>query len=341
MSTDFNLSRLGVSDGSTDGSFAQDNSLFRKLYLAEVATAYYTNTIMRGLHMTREIDSGKSASFPATWKTSAQYHTPGKELTGNNEVKHAERVINVDDLLESDIMIYQIDEAKNHYDVRSIYSEAQGKALAEEYDRNVLRVLINASRVSAADARFADESDVAGSKVSVANALTDADALEGLIWQTAETLDLKNVPDGDRHIVLGPSQFYLLFQAGNSSGRRWVLERDIGATGSYAQGVIPDIAGFTIHKSPHCRKEKLATDQGDGTWTYTNPSGVNNDYSLADMANFAGIAFSRQAAGTVQLRDLSLEQEYLINYQGTLSVAKYVVGHGILRPECAVELATE
>jgi hypothetical protein len=44
------------------------------------------------------------------------------------------------------------------------------------------------------------------------------------------------------------------------------------------------------------------------------------------------------AVGTVKLMDLSMEGEYKIEYQGTLLVAKYAVGHGILRPESAVEI---
>jgi hypothetical protein len=38
--------------------------------------------------------------------------------------------------------------------------------------------------------------------------------------------------------------------------------------------------------------------------------------------------------------DLSTEMAYDIRRQGTLVVAKYAIGSGILRPECAVELKT-
>jgi len=34
-----------------------------------------------------------------------------------------------------------------------------------------------------------------------------------------------------------------------------------------------------------------------------------------------------------------MEGEYQINRQGYLMVAKYAVGHGVLRPEAAVEIA--
>ena len=46
------------------------------------------------------------------------------------------------------------------------------------------------------------------------------------------------------------------------------------------------------------------------------------------------------AVGTVKLMDLSTEAAYDIRRQGHLMVAKYAVGHGVLRPESAVELAS-
>jgi hypothetical protein len=42
----------------------------------------------------------------------------------------SERVITIDDLLLASVFIALIDEAKNHYDFRSIYSKEVGRALA-------------------------------------------------------------------------------------------------------------------------------------------------------------------------------------------------------------------
>jgi hypothetical protein len=38
--------------------------------------------------------------------------------------------------------------------------------------------------------------------------------------------------------------------------------------------------------------------------------------------------------------DLAMETDYDIRLQGNLMVAKYAMGSGILRPECAIELKT-
>ena len=50
------------------------------------------------------------------------------------------------------------------------------------------------------------------------------------------------------------------------------------------------------------------------------------------------LVMNRMAVGTVKLLDLALESAYDIRRQGTLMVGKYACGHGILRPECAVEI---
>ena len=51
-----------------------------------------------------------------------------------------------------------------------------------------------------------------------------------------------------------------------------------------------------------------------------------------------GLVFTKDAAATVKLLDLGVESEYLIQNQGTLMVAKYAMGHNILRPACAISL---
>jgi hypothetical protein len=54
----------------------------------------------------------------------------------------------------------------------------------------------------------------------------------------------------------------------------------------------------------------------------------------------AGLVMHKSAVGTVKLIDLGMEMAYDIRRQGTLIVGKYAVGHGILRPESAVEIKT-
>jgi hypothetical protein len=124
------------------------DALFLKVYAGEVLTAFTEQNKLADRTMVRNITSGKSAQFPATWKATASYHTPGTEITGNT-IAGNERVIVIDDLLISPVFIASIDEAKTHYEVRSEYSKQAGAALARTMDKNLAQVGLLAARASA------------------------------------------------------------------------------------------------------------------------------------------------------------------------------------------------
>jgi hypothetical protein len=118
------VSRLGQANGTGDS-----DALFLKVFAGEVLGAFSETNVALSRTMVRSISSGKSAQFPATWKATASYHTPGTEIVGQ-VIKGNERVIVIDDLLISDVFIASIDEAKAHYDFRSEYSKQLGAALS-------------------------------------------------------------------------------------------------------------------------------------------------------------------------------------------------------------------
>ena len=64
--------------------------------------------------------------------------TAGDEINGQ-VVNHNEKVISIDGLLIASHLVYNLDEAMNHYDARSIYSKEAGIALATQMDKNVLQ----------------------------------------------------------------------------------------------------------------------------------------------------------------------------------------------------------
>lgn len=308
-------SRLGAINDVT-GSYAQDNALFLKVYAGEVMTAFKETNVMEDKHMVRVIQHGKSAQFPATWKADAAYHTPGNELTGSQKIKHAERIINIDDLLVSDTFIANIDEAKNHYDVRSIYSTEQGRALARKYDKQLLQVGILAARASATIT-----GGFGGTKLVNAQFDVDAESLVAGIFNAAQVMDEKDIPEEDRYCFLKPKHYYMLAQLTK------IMNKDWGGMGVYAEGKVIKVANVTIVKTNNLPNSNISAVAGE-----------QNTYS-GDFTNTVALVMHRSAIGTVKLLDLAVESEYEIWRQGTLMVAKYAVGHGILRPECAVELA--
>jgi hypothetical protein len=146
------LSRLGglngvqYNAGSASGNYEKENANFLKIFSGEVLTTFNRETIFKDLTMKRSISSGKSASFPITGRFSSRYHRPGDWIVGQgNKGMIGEKIITIDDLLIADASIYDLDEAKLHWDVRSIYSTELGRALARAYDQRLARTLLTAS----------------------------------------------------------------------------------------------------------------------------------------------------------------------------------------------------
>lgn len=112
-----------------------------------------------------------------------------------------------------------------------------------------------------------------------------------------------------------------------------VLNKDWNGSGSYSDGKIMKIAGITILTSNNLPNENIAS----------KTTGENNDYT-GDFTNTVGLVLQKSAIGTVKLRDIQIQKsgnDFNIMYQATLMVAKMAVGHGILRPGCAIELSKE
>jgi hypothetical protein len=318
---DFSTSRPGQIN-QTGGSKANDEALFLKVFAGEVLTAFEQTNVTLDKHLVRTIASGKSAQFPVTGRIGAGYHVPGTLLTGQ-KVNHNEKTINIDGLLVSDSFIASIDEAMNHYDYRSIYSTESGRKLAKEWDINVFCELILAARATKALTDGADGTIVTDANLGSATPATKADALYKAIFAAAQAMDEKDVPETDRYCALKPAEYYCLVNAVQSGGFS-SIHKDYGGTGSISQGKILELAGIQIVKSNNVPTTDLTAR------TY---HGVNANTTK-------GVVWQKDAVGTVKLLDLATESDYLIQAQGTLMVAKYAIGHGILRCECAVELRT-
>lgn len=348
-----NPSRPGViSNNNTFGSDA--DALFLKVFSGEIITSFEENNVMMPLHRVRTIASGKSAQFPVTGVAGAGYHTPGESLLstgdgGNPEVskyltrfRHNEKQIFIDDVLVSSVFVADIDEMKNHYDVRSIYSTEIGRALAYAADRNLIRCVIGGARKTTDRFGVADNNQngqYQGKRVRIGSdaTVTGAEMVEAF-FTAAQTMDERNVPQNDRFAVLPPAMYYTLIEDNKDA-----IDRDYGneGNGSVARGDILSCAGIRIFKSNHIPTGNEANTQSalHGAPGIKNDiSGADTGYSGLDYSTTKGIIFQREALGTVKLMDLSVESEYVMERLGTLMLAKYAMGHNVLREECCYEL---
>ena len=311
------VSRIGQVNGANDV-----NALFLKVWSGEVLATFMRENKMLGMTQVRSISSGKSAQFPVIGTTSASYHTPGNEIVGTS-VKHNEKTVNIDDLLVSSAFIANLDEAKSHYDVRSIYTSEMGRALANTVDKNLLQLAVLSAQASSTIT-----GGNGGTQITDADANTNATSLIASIFECAQALDEKDVPSEDRFCVVKPDIYYQIVQNDK------ILNRDFGANGNgvYSDGTVIKVAGINIVKS-----NTAVTAYADNS---SAVSGTNNTYNV-DAQYVVATVFHRSAIGTVKLMDLGMESEYDLRRQGSLMVAKMALGHGILRPESATLIKTQ
>jgi len=315
------VSRLGAKVGGSGG----DKELFLKVFAGEVLTAFNTNNIGMGLHRVRTINSGKSAQFPLTGISSTATLTAGAEIVPS-AINHSEKVININDLLTSSAFIANIDEAMNHYDVRSIYSTQIGQALAKEADESIFKSIANSALgVDNAGVALpqADSTPTSGATVATgeSNATISGQDAADAIFTALQTLDEKNI-SGERYVVVNPAVYYAMFK-GTTQSMAGFMSSDFGSGGNANAGTVPQIGGAKVYMSNNLPTEATVGYQDDGNG--------NQDIQ--------GLVFTKDAAATVKLLDLGVESEYLIQNQGTLMVAKYAMGHDALRGECAVRIS--
>lgn len=251
---------------------------------------------------------------------SASYHTAGNEITGQ-AIKHNEKVINIDDMLLADAFVAEIEELKNHYDVRSIYSKEMGQALANTVDKHLLSLAILASRVATPN--------VTGGKVGAeildADANTNATSLISSVFEAIQKLDENNVPTAGRVCIVAPDQYYQLANVDK------LVNRDFSSdNGDFGKGTVLSIGGVPIVKS-NTAVEVFGQDLSSAI------SGTNNTYN-GNFTNTYAVVMQSSAIGTVKLKDLVMESTYDPRRLGTLMTARMAMGHGILRPESAVSI---
>ena len=320
-----NASPVSVGKVNAGGS---EDALFLKVFAGEVLTSFDRASVTDGAEMVRSISNGKSATFPVMGRVGAAYHTAGSEITGS-DVNHNEKVITINDLLLSSVFLSNIEEAKNHWDVRSAYSTEIGRALAFQKDKHVLQTIGQAAQASAnvSDSGYGAGTVLTDTGIASATDATAANAMIDSLFDAAKALDDNYVPKEGRKCFLRTEEYYKMANATNAVN----IDFSGGDNGGVKEGKIMKVAGIELIPTPHFVSSNVnsGVDQGSATAGGSNPQAVN-------LTNYVALVSHPSAAGTVKLMDLAVESEYDIRRQGTLMVAKYAMGHGVLRPEAAV-----
>lgn len=331
---------LFVGDPSAPTRFGTDvadtsdaTGLFLKLFGGEVFAAFSEAVITADKHFVREIQSGKSAQFPKTWKVSAAYHSAGQEMLGQ-DTDETERVISIDGLLVSHIGIYDLDEAMSHFDIRSRYTEELGRALARVFDQNVFRTVIKTARAdsslsgASSTSPFPDGNVILSAQLSGTLAATGAGSQW---WEALRAMRIDagqaNIPDGDPLYVAMPYDTFdslKYAQVADTDTNAFIFaNRDFTFGGQGSAGVdsmimVDGIMALRTNLLPQ------SDDSANGD--------VKAKYR-ADFSNTLGVGWHRDGVGTVKLIGMGLEQTRDVRRQEDFIVAKIAVGHGPVRNE--------
>jgi hypothetical protein len=372
------MAAVPLSLGGLSGDSGDERALFLKVFSGEVLNAYERAIKISPLLTTRTITSGKSAQFPTTGVALARYFQPGESLfldsSGDSHamistIAQSERVIHIDNLLTASCFIDQLDEAISHYDYRAAFANELGAALARHQDNYALHT-IGASCVDTNDGDDGEQTPTAKNTIETCVSFyTDPAAAVQAIYNCSQKLDEKDVPREDRVVLMPPLAYYNLLKAGvlsigmHATSDTRGLHADAGVRGE-ASGTM--IAGMPVVVS-NADGFASTDDAADAGFIADTKGGAAADTAGAEhdgMRNLgasgalgtalggdgvavddpdddlACIVFHKSVAGIVKLKDITMEQEYLIERQGTLMVAKMAQGMGALRNDAGVIIKT-
>lgn len=300
-------------------------SLFLKVFSGEVLTAFTRASKVMNNHMIKTIDSGKSTSFPVIGRGKAHYLPAGSNLDDLREaIPHNEVVINIDGLLTSDVLITDIYEAMNHYDVRGEYAKQLGEALAIAADGATVAeiaklVKANTENITGLGKGVVVEKTITGG--AGINYETGKAVIDGLLEMKAKWTT-QYVPEEERFAYITPEVESAIITSKDA------INRDYGAVASIVDGNIDKLCGFKIIAVPH-----LKAGGADKTGMLgTAPEG---HVFPTDYAGALAVCAHRTAVATVKLKDLQLEHARRPELQADMIIAKNAVGHGGLRPEAS------
>ena len=307
-------------------------ALFLKQFAGEVLTAFSQKSVTMGKHIERNISSGKSAQFPVFGRAAAAYLKAGGNLDDLRvNIEHAEKVIEIDGLLTSDCLIFDLDEAMAHYDLRGEYSKQLGEALARANDGAVLAEI--AKMVVADTENIPTKGSVPGTGKG---AILTTTLSEGDIGETEamgvaifkQLLKIKtamannNVPEGERYCYIKPMALNALI------ANKDVLNKLYGASITIEGGNPPKLIGFDLIETPNLNAGGAAVNDG-----VIQGQGHVFPTTYKDTCQF--LVAHRTAVGTLTLKGLALEHARRANLQADQIIAKYAKGYGGLRPEAA------
>lgn len=299
------------------------------MFSGEVLAAFKEKNVFMNLTRSMNVGAGSSHQFPIIGKASAKRHVRGENILDDtkgylNKIEHAERRIQVDRPLLAPFTVDDWDEMIAHAPFRQEYATQVGEALARSMDQQVAQVLVLAAR-GGNPLTAAINSGRGGKVISKASVDTSATAMIEAMIEAAVSFEEKDVRSSELQFYVKPSMYFALANEGS------LIDRDFNpeGNGSKASGLVMKGYGFHIGMSNNIPSAPV--DPGIAGTEFNTYSG--------DFTKTQAIGFHRDAVGTVYREGVTVETQRKAEYQQDLVIARLITGTGILRSECACEIA--
>ena len=352
-----NPALIGSNTALTTPAF---DDLFLPVFGGEVLKRFNEYLTASKFIRNKTISSGNRATFPRMGGLGAERHARGQKLLGL-DTEQTELDITLDERpLVSHFRLDDIDQAMMHFETRSELSMQSGQALAEAQDSYIIRLLINASRATAAALYGGTNSVFPGGGFTRDGAAKTGDfpASATGAWTTDNAFailtaldditvlfDEDRIPYDQRHILVPVKAWHKIKQlavpkSASDVAGFGVPPLFLESWGSYG----PSAPSVSIRDGKQEDFNQAIVYDGWRIWrSNLLPNGQNittdEPKYRGDFTKTRAIAFQMQAAGMVTLLSVMTETERDVSRQDWLFVTKMLTGGGTLRPECAVELA--
>mgnify|MGYP003125987098 CR=1 FL=1 len=302
-----------------------------KVYGQEVLLQYSASSKLKDKLMNRTINSGKSASFPHFSTETAKLHTAGESVfsaTGES----ASTITNTEKLLYAAQFVDNLEEIKAHYDVRAALAAQAGAAMGKQHDAFLLAAMGQAaSGAQIKEVAGTDASDAASTSI-----LNTSAKIKECFEDAALALDNQDVPAEGRCMVVRPYEYYSILQEDSA------ISSDFSSSGDRSKGLQNlhylgfEVIPMTLMNDYYNSSDANMSDDS-GSPLYLGGVAMNDDHSF-DGALWFALAFHKSAAGTVTLKGLQSEANYIPERFGTLMSTSAGIGTGVLRPEAVVKM---
>lgn len=311
------VSRFGAINNTGD-----DRAQFLTEFGGLVLNSYDEAMDYMDLRWVKQITQGKSDTFPIIGrKRDAAEHSPGERILGGvipgNEIE-----VTLDNMVYDSVFVAEIDELIAHFSVRAPYARQLGQSLGSLQARRVAIMHILASRKYYVGGVPTDvpQGQPAPSYQWNASMGTSASVLETAILAARQYLLEEEISGADPVAMLPWAQYLLL--AANFGVEDF---KEAAGSGSRVTGKVGQIYGFSVKGTNHIPNTNITT----GLTKYRG-----------DFSTTIGHISTKMAVASLERKAMKLIVKDQEDRLGTIMIASQFNGHGILRPEASIELAT-